>query len=116
MREEWHKDIEKIVKGRYIDKLNVVGEMVAGRAIELAPVHRIAGGTLKNSITWKVDEEDLVVRIGTNVEYAPYVEFGTGEKAENGKGKKGWPGMKPQPYLRPALIESKKEIIEVLKK
>ena len=33
-------------------------------------------GRLRNSITNKVVENELAVYIGTNVEYAPYVEYG----------------------------------------
>jgi HK97 gp10 family phage protein len=62
------------------------------------------------------------------LEYAPYVEFGTGLFAENG-GRTDVPwcyqddegnwhttsGMKPQPYMRPALEENRNEIINILK-
>ena len=34
-------------------------------------------GLLRNSITFSVSEEASVVYIGTNVEYAKYVEYGT---------------------------------------
>ena len=38
------------------------------------------GGTLRNSITFNVDTggENSYVEIGSNVEYAPYQELGTG--------------------------------------
>lgn len=58
------------------------------------------GGTLKNSISHTTTKEDAI--IGTNVEYAPYVELGTSK-------------MKAQPYLRPAIeehIDEYKSIIE----
>lgn len=48
------------------------------------------GGTLRNSITHQVDLGIHGVYIGTNVEYAPYVELGTVK-------------MKKRPYLRPAI-------------
>lgn len=48
------------------------------------------GGTLRNSITHKVDAGQGVVYIGTNVEYAPYVELGTVK-------------MEKKPYLKPAV-------------
>lgn len=42
------------------------------------------GGTLKRSITFEVesDEDGGTVTIGSNVEYAPYVELGTGTEFE----------------------------------
>jgi HK97 gp10 family phage protein len=51
-------------------------------------------GRLRSSITHEAgqDSKGLLVRIGTNVHYAPYVEFGTIR-------------MRPQPFLRPALDE-----------
>jgi hypothetical protein len=77
-----------------------------------------------------VDNEDgnIVGVVFTPLEYAPYVEFGTGLFAEEG-GRKDVPwhykddegnwhstsGMKPQPYLRPALDENREAIMRILK-
>ena len=44
-------------------------------------------GRLRSSIT--VERNDLVAEVGSNVKYAPYVEFGTKRQ-------------RAQPYLRPA--------------
>ena len=87
-------------------------------------------GELRNSITSKVEVSggELVGVVFTPLEYAPYVEFGTGIFAEKG-GRQDVPwmytddkgewhitsGMKPQPYLRPALQESREKIKEILK-
>jgi HK97 gp10 family phage protein len=84
-------------------------------------------GTLRRSITSRVTNNEGIVF--TNLEYAPYVEFGTGLFAEGGNGRKDVPwhyqdeeenwhttsGMKPQPYLRPALLENREEILKILK-
>jgi len=58
-------------------------------AKQLCPVDP---GRLRSSITNEIgqDGQGLVVTIGTNVEYAPYVELGTSK-------------MAAQPYLLPAL-------------
>jgi HK97 gp10 family phage protein len=86
-------------------------------------------GTLTNSITSKVNVEDTTVKgvIYTPLEYAPYVEYGTGLFAEEGGRRTPWKykddeghwhttrGQKPHPYLRPALNENRNKIIEVLK-
>ena len=98
--------------------------LVEGQAVLLAPVDK---GGLRDSIGYKVDESELVAYIGTNCEYAIYVEFGTGELAENGNGRKGgWVyktpdgevhftyGMPPQPYLRPAFRRNQKAIRDIL--
>lgn len=87
-------------------------------------------GELQRSIQSRVEEDngDLIGVVYTNLEYAPYVEFGTGLFAEEG-GRLDVPwnyqddegvwhttsGMKPQPYLRPALNENREEILRRLK-
>ena len=83
-------------------------------------------GALARSITSEVNGMEGVVF--TPLEYAPYVEFGTGLFAEEG-GRKDVPwfyedekgeghitsGQKPQPYMRPALNENREEIIRIIK-
>ena len=98
--------------------------LVESQAVLLVPVNT---GGLQNSIGYKVNESELVAYIGTNCEYAIYVEYGTGEFAENGNGRKGgWVyktpdgevhftyGMPPQPYLRPAFRQNQKAIKDIL--
>lgn len=83
-------------------------------------------GELRRSITSRVDGLEGVVY--TPLEYAPYVEYGTGLFAEEGgrrdvpwvyKDDKGeWhstSGQHPQPYMRPALDENREEILRILK-
>lgn len=68
----------------------------------------------------KAAGDEILGQVGSPQLYAPYVEFGTGEFAENGSGRKGgWVykspdgkyhrtmGSKPQPFLRPAFRQSK---------
>lgn len=82
-------------------------------------------GTLRGSITSEVEDNQGIV--GTNVEYAPYVEFGTGLFAAKGNGRqtpwtyrdaKGeWhttAGQHPQPFLQPALDNNKREIRKII--
>lgn len=87
-------------------------------------------GELRRSITSKVEEEggELVGVVYTPLEYAPYVEYGTGLFAEEG-GRLDVPwcyqddegewhttsGMHPHPYMRPALYENREQIIRILK-
>ena len=82
-------------------------------------------GGLKSSITSKVvtDEDGITAFVGTNKKYAPYVEFGTGDRGMMAGGDvykghhvdisytAGWPGMVPQEYLRPALYDKETEFI-----
>ena len=85
-------------------------------------------GNLRNSITHVVDEDEPAVYIGTNVEYAPYVELGTGIYAEGGGGrptpwvyqdaKGNWHytrGNKAQPFLKPAVAEHADKYREIIK-
>ena len=110
-------------------------EMALGKACAL--VERAAkenapkgNGELRRSITSKIEQDgnDLVGVVYTPLEYAPYVEFGTGLFAEEG-GRKDVPwhyqddegnwhstsGMKPQPFLRPALNENREQVLRILK-
>ena len=47
-------------------------------------------GALRNSMEFTVKMDEDAVYIGTNLKYAIYNEKGTGEFAEDGKGRKGW--------------------------
>ncbi|MGM9937488.1 MAG: HK97-gp10 family putative phage morphogenesis protein [Candidatus Ornithomonoglobus sp.] len=87
-------------------------------------------GALKASITHEIVQEgkELVGYVGTNTEYAPYQEFGTGKFAENGDGRETpwaytdertgetiWTaGNKPKPFLRPALADNRDKVKEAL--
>ncbi|MFB5510909.1 HK97-gp10 family putative phage morphogenesis protein [Enterococcus casseliflavus] len=117
----YHSDEAKeVLKQATIQWLFQACMLVEGQAVALAAVHT---ARLRNSIDYVVDEAELIGYVGTNVEYAIYVEMGTGEFAENGMGCKGgwvyqdpsgewfftW-GQEPQPYLRPAFRKNKSEI------
>ena len=125
---------------KLIDKIEDIGDvqaiasamqdacnLVEGAAKDKAPKDT---GALRRSITSKVEvtgsEIDGIVF--TPLEYAPYVEYGTGLYAENGNGRQTpWVyrddkgdyhythGQHPQPFLRPALEENKDEIIQIIK-
>ena len=82
------------------------------------------GGTLRNSITHRVSEN--VMELGSNVEYAAYVELGTGPhftpppeweqfttKRGSGVGKAY---VKPRPYIRPAIEDHRDEYQRIMQK
>lgn len=113
--------------------LEIIGAKVEKYAKALCPVGTsestgkkgYRGGTLRNSITHSVNEKESTVTIGSNVEYAPFVELGTGphfnappqwEQFETKKGSGvGHSYVHPRPYLRPAIedhLPEYKDIIE----
>lgn len=82
-------------------------------------------GNLRNSITHRVDESELAVYVGTNVEYAPYVELGTGKYYPGGRPgpwvyqdtEGNWhytAGQRAQPYLKPAVADHKQHYRDII--
>lgn len=121
------------------DSLDLLDEVALRRGLEraCALVERKAKekapkdtGALRRSITSEVSYEggEMVGTVFTPLEYAPYVEYGTGLFAEKG-GRKDVPwnyqddegnwhstsGQHPQPFMRPALNESREEIMRIIK-
>lgn len=100
--------------------------LVETDAVKAAPK---VDGLLRQSITSRVD--GLTGIVYTPLEYAPYVEYGTGLFATGkGGGRTNVPwiyqdektgefiatsGQQPQPYLRPALDTNRDKIIELIK-
>ena len=78
--------------------LEIIGGKAESYAKKLCPVDT---GRLRNSITHQQYDDNTEV-IGTNVEYAPYVELGTHKQ-------------KAQPYLRPAAENHSAEYKEIIK-
>ena len=97
--------------------------LVEAAAIQNAPK---GTGELRRSIRSKVEDNKGI--IFTPLEYAPYVEYGTGLFAEDG-GRTDVPwsyqddsgewhstsGQHPQPFMRPALDENREDIIRIIK-
>ena len=86
---------------RAIDRaLEEIGLAAEGYAKRACPVDT---GNLRNSITHAVEGSEDAVYVGTNVEYAPYVEMGTRRTAA-------------QPFLRPAATEHGSTYRSILKR
>lgn len=125
--------IPKILEAKFKDMGSMEAAMkkamalVEGEARKKAPKDT---GELRRSIESKVEiEGDTIVgTVFTPLEYAPYIEYGTGLFAESG-GRKDVPwnyqddkgewhstsGMKPQPFMRPAVDENRTKVIEIIK-
>lgn len=100
-------------KAACLRALERCGSQAEGYAKDLVPVDT---SNLQQHITHTVDESELAAYIGTNVDYAAYVELGTGKYYAGGtprpwtytdtQGKTHWTGgQKAKPYLKPAVAD-----------
>lgn len=110
-------DVENVKKA-----LQKACSLVERAAKQKAPK---GNGELRKHIKSRVEGTEGIVF--NPLEYAPYVEFGTGLFAEE-QGRQDVPwhyqdekgvwhstsGMKPHPYLRPALEENREEILRLI--
>lgn len=124
--EEVLAHLEDLADVQWAEKgLQRASALVERAAKEKAPKDT---GELRRSIASKVEELKGIVY--SNLLYAPYVEYGTGLFAEGeGGGRQDVPwwyqddegewhktsGMKPQPYMKPALEESREEVIRLIR-
>ena len=129
------KGLENVLEN--IEALGDMEEVTANMTKACLLVERSAkqkvpkgNGELGRSIASEVEAEGNVITgiVYTPLEYAPYVEFGTGLFAEAGDGRKDVPwhykddegewhstsGQHPKPFLRPALDENRELIIRLL--
>lgn len=122
--EEVLAQLEKVADTQQIGK--AVGQACA--VVERAAKQKAPkkSGDLRRSIQSEVNGTEGIVF--TPLEYAPYVEYGTGLFAENG-GRKDVPwwyknddgkwvstrGQHPQPFMRPAAQESREKVLRLLK-
>lgn len=79
------------------------GLLVEGDAKRLCAVD---SGRLRSSIGTEVESTPTgaTAFVSTDTEYAPYVEYGTGQKGDASVPHRiDWAGSPPRPFLRPAL-------------
>ena len=97
--------------------------LVQGSAKNKAPVD---SGALRQSIRAdkaKVQGENVTATVSTNLEYAPYIEFGTGSRGQSTNTntevevsyRSDWRGNKAQPFLWPALRENRNNSIKIIR-
>jgi len=79
------KNVEAALKKYGIEAVKEFEEVIIDEATKMAEIAKVKApvndGTLQNSIQWR-KETDLKYNVGTNLPYAPYVEFGTGAKVQ----------------------------------
>lgn len=100
IRQDNREAIANAIDLALVTALEEVGLVAEGYAKRACPVDT---GRLRNSTTHIVDEGDKCAVIGTNVEYAPYVELGTRHQ-------------KPQPYLKPAAEDHESTYRSIFRK
>ncbi len=128
---EYHNNTSKVndeIQARINKALDEVGGIIKAAAKE--NVTSKGTGHLRDSIAKQTigTGDKTVVQIGSPLDYAVYQEFGTGEFAENGAGRKGgWvyrapngkfyhtDGSKPKKFLRKAFRDNKQTVIDHLK-
>lgn len=121
-------DIEEMVDTEALEQAVTKACLLVERSAKM----KVPKGTgeLGRSITSEVNVEGDVITgiVYTPLEYAPYVEYGTGLFAEAGNGRKDVPwhykddegnwhstsGQSPRPFMRPALDENREQIIRLL--
>lgn len=79
-----------------------VVEIALSAKRNLYPGHGVKTGLLRSSIFFEVNSKEQEGKVYTNVEYAPFVEFGTSRAREI-------------PFMRPAFDSNKKKIKDALK-
>lgn len=115
-------EVSAKIKAALLRGLEKCGLVAEGYAKKLCPVDT---GNLRNSITHTVDEQEPAAIIGTNNEYAAYVELGTGKYAEGGRptpwvyqdAKGNWHmthGQRAQPFLKPAVADHAAQYRDIL--
>jgi len=111
-----------------VGAVKIGAEMVASQAKLNAPVDK---GALRSSIRGEVElvgGQEVEGFVYSNIDYAPYQEFGTGIHAANGQGRKTpwfvkldngdgfWTsGNRAQPFLYPALVANRRKVIDLIK-
>lgn len=121
------KMTENLSAGLY-NALQEAGEVVRKDAVlNIRNNRSVDTGRLMGSITANVKGNSA--EIGTNVEYAPYVEFGTGAKGDKSVAhttRKSWTyysggqffttsGQPPKPFLVPALKDNRDKIKQLIR-
>ena len=100
-RVKWYGDkLIKEVGLKCFQNMEKACLLVEGDAKRMCPVDT---GRLRASITHEIERsgDEVIGRVGTNVEYGVYVEYGTSR-------------MSAKPYLRPSLENNKRKIAQLL--
>lgn len=114
--------VKEELQAAVLRALEECGLTAEGYAKPLCPVDT---GNLRNSITHQVQENEQACYIGSNSEYAAYVELGTGKYYPGGRqtpwvykdAKGNWHlthGQRAQPYIKPAVADHTKTYRDII--
>lgn len=127
------RDLEKALKAidfKAGDLLDIEGAgaavLINGMRMRVPRKTTATQNSIRSHIVESTDTT-VVDEVGPETDYAPYLEYGTGEYAENGKGRKGgWSyknndgnwvftrGMKAQPFVRPTAIKDANAVVRAV--
>jgi len=111
------------------DMLGIEGtgaKVIVNEQRSLVPFDTAATKLSIDSHIEEMSVKKIVDEIGPETHYAPYLEYGTGEFAESGKGRKGgwmykdekgWHftlGMRPRPFVRPSILGNELNIFKAI--
>lgn len=119
------EEIKAAAKEQVLKALVHIGMKMHELAVKLVPVDT---GALRNSIAFKVEPDEQAVYIGSDSEYATYVELGTGEYSEvGGTPEKRWVyrdpltgetrigvPQKPRHFIKPAVADQADTFRQIL--
>lgn len=117
------KDVKTLKQAKNLKlAISKATAIVESQAKNLCPVDT---GNLRSSIHSQTIDEGLTGKVYTNTEYAPYVEFGTGQRGISSGYEKSnelglsyradWAGQEAQPFMYPALKQNKAKINTMIK-
>ena len=126
IRNDHSQEAIDTIHKKILEALELCGQAAEGYAqVNLTEQHAVDTGALRNSISHRVVGKEERVYIGTNIEYAPYIELGTGKYYPGGR-RTAWvyvdddgvghktEGMQARPYLKPAVTDHKAEYKKLL--
>lgn len=112
--------ISTVISPGVLASVQASADLIRDTAKAYCPVDT---GALRDSIESSSREtgKSAVGTVTVGMPYGPYVEYGTGRRgAESPDAGPGpytlsWPGMTPQPYMRPAVDESRQPILDIFR-
>lgn len=117
------QDMPDLIQDAMIKALTEAGMIVQASAVRnITRNGNVDTGRLRDSIDYDLalKDEQIICVVGTNVGYAPWIEYGEKSMAKfdssSGRSSHGHVGRPPAPFLRPAFDENVKKIQNMMAK